>query len=172
MWADGIPKSHSVQHLLFMFVSYRIFLQCCTAFLSITLDFFFFGNIVELYWKLFWLDIMCGLILGQTVFRYDLHSGINDTIGNHDDIATSIGYSDETGKLLSEPWSWNVWTLHIFQLLFYFAINLGKFQNFSRWFLVLNKSFFFSGFSKTYLCTCFLLYLRKTCYKGVALFMG
>lgn len=50
---------------------------------------------------------MCGLILRQIVFRYDLHSGINDTIGNHDDIATSIGYSDETGKLLPEPWSWN-----------------------------------------------------------------
>lgn len=50
---------------------------------------------------------MCGLIPGQIVFRYDLHSGINDTIGNHDDIATSIGYSDETGKLLPEPWSWN-----------------------------------------------------------------
>ncbi|KAL4639586.1 hypothetical protein ACB092_03G228900 [Castanea dentata] len=35
------------------------------------------------------------------VRRYDLHSGINDTIGNHDDIATSIGYSDETGQVIS-----------------------------------------------------------------------
>nr|POE55066.1 mitotic checkpoint protein bub3.3 [Quercus suber] len=35
------------------------------------------------------------------VRRYDLHSGVNDTIGNHDDIATSIGYSDETGQVIS-----------------------------------------------------------------------
>ena len=54
------------------------------------------------------LDIICWLVLLQISFRYDLHSGINDTIGNHDDIATGIGYSDETCKLLLLPhlWSW------------------------------------------------------------------
>lgn len=36
-----------------------------------------------------------------SVRRYDLDSGNNDTIGNHDDLATSIGYSDETGQLIS-----------------------------------------------------------------------
>lgn len=33
-------------------------------------------------------------------FRYDLHSGVSDTVGNHDDIATCIGYCDETCKLM------------------------------------------------------------------------
>lgn len=44
---------------------------------------------------------------GTNFFRYDLHSGINDTIGNHDDIATGIGYSDETCKLLLVPHLWS-----------------------------------------------------------------
>ncbi|KAB1208063.1 Mitotic checkpoint protein BUB3.3 [Morella rubra] len=35
------------------------------------------------------------------VRRYDLHSGILDTIGNHDDIATSISYSNETCQVIS-----------------------------------------------------------------------
>ncbi|KAF2299106.1 hypothetical protein GH714_030646 [Hevea brasiliensis] len=29
--------------------------------------------------------------------RYDLHSGTNETIGSHHDIATCVGYSDQTG---------------------------------------------------------------------------
>ncbi|GAV76384.1 WD40 domain-containing protein, partial [Cephalotus follicularis] len=33
--------------------------------------------------------------------RYDLHSGNNETIGNHDDIATSVGYSDETCQVIT-----------------------------------------------------------------------
>ncbi|KAM5567301.1 mitotic checkpoint protein BUB3.3 [Rosa sericea] len=33
--------------------------------------------------------------------RYDLHSGICEMIGNHDDIATCIGYSDETSQVLT-----------------------------------------------------------------------
>ncbi|KAL5828700.1 hypothetical protein ACOSQ3_018168 [Xanthoceras sorbifolium] len=33
--------------------------------------------------------------------RYDLHSGITDTIGNHDDIATCLRYSDETSQVLT-----------------------------------------------------------------------
>ncbi|XP_004298403.1 PREDICTED: mitotic checkpoint protein bub3-like [Fragaria vesca subsp. vesca] len=35
------------------------------------------------------------------VRRYDLHSGSCETIGNHDDIATCIGYSDETSQVIS-----------------------------------------------------------------------
>ncbi|KAG2707055.1 hypothetical protein I3843_05G118500 [Carya illinoinensis] len=35
------------------------------------------------------------------VRRYDLHLGTTATIGNHDDIATSIGYSDETSQVIS-----------------------------------------------------------------------
>ncbi|OIW02160.1 hypothetical protein TanjilG_02384 [Lupinus angustifolius] len=33
--------------------------------------------------------------------RYDLHSGIIDTVGSHDDIATCIGYSNETYQLIT-----------------------------------------------------------------------
>ena len=36
-------------------------------------------------------------------FRYDLHSGIEDIIGNHDDLATCVECSDETCKLLLHP---------------------------------------------------------------------
>ncbi|KAL6983419.1 hypothetical protein U1Q18_016806 [Sarracenia purpurea var. burkii] len=35
--------------------------------------------------------------------RYDLDSGIHDTIGNHDDLVTCVEYSDETCKLLVLP---------------------------------------------------------------------
>ena len=31
--------------------------------------------------------------------RYDLHSGIIETAGNHNDMASCIGYSSETSKL-------------------------------------------------------------------------
>lgn len=34
-----------------------------------------------------------------TYFRYDLHSGIKDTIGDHDDLAICVEYCDETCKL-------------------------------------------------------------------------
>jgi len=33
------------------------------------------------------------------LYRYDLHSGLVDTVGCHDDMATCIGYSNETCKL-------------------------------------------------------------------------
>ncbi|XP_015895138.3 mitotic checkpoint protein BUB3.3 [Ziziphus jujuba] len=36
-----------------------------------------------------------------SITRYDLHSAICDTIGNHDDIATCIGYSDETCQVIT-----------------------------------------------------------------------
>lgn len=34
------------------------------------------------------------------LYRYDLHSGLVDTLGSHDDMATCIGYSNETCNLL------------------------------------------------------------------------
>lgn len=34
------------------------------------------------------------------LYRYDLHSGLVDTVGRHDDMAMFIGYSNETCKLL------------------------------------------------------------------------
>ncbi|CAN6675868.1 unnamed protein product [Malus baccata var. baccata] len=33
--------------------------------------------------------------------RYDLHSGIHDSIGNHDDMSTCVGYSEETSQLIT-----------------------------------------------------------------------
>ncbi|XP_050374824.1 mitotic checkpoint protein BUB3.3-like [Argentina anserina] len=36
-----------------------------------------------------------------SVRRYDLHSGNCETIGNHDDLATCIGYSDETSLVIT-----------------------------------------------------------------------
>ncbi|CAB4264699.1 unnamed protein product [Prunus armeniaca] len=33
--------------------------------------------------------------------RYDLHSGIHDSIGNHDDTSTCVGYSDETSQVIT-----------------------------------------------------------------------
>lgn len=41
--------------------------------------------------------------MGKFDLRYDLHLGTTAAIGNHDDIATSIGYSDETSKQLLAP---------------------------------------------------------------------
>ena len=117
-WVDGIPKCHSTFTFHVCQLPYLSTMFYCIFKYHNRIFIYLFCNIFELYWKLCCLDIMCGLIMGQTAFRYDLHSGVNDTIGNHDDIATSIGYSDETGKLLSEPRSWNFWTLHVFQLLF------------------------------------------------------
>ncbi|XP_034692207.1 mitotic checkpoint protein BUB3.3 isoform X1 [Vitis riparia] len=38
------------------------------------------------------------------VRRYDLHSGIQDTIGNHDDLATCVEYCDETCQVVSAGW--------------------------------------------------------------------
>lgn len=59
--------------------------------------------------------------LGLFSFRYDLHSGINDTIGYHDDIATCVEYSDETCKLkLSHFFCW------IFCLFFSGTPGSGK----------------------------------------------
>lgn len=39
----------------------------------------------------------------QCFCRYDLHSGIHNTIGNHDDFATCVEYSDETRKQMIPP---------------------------------------------------------------------
>ncbi|KAK9276490.1 hypothetical protein L1049_006024 [Liquidambar formosana] len=36
--------------------------------------------------------------------RYDLHSGIHNTIGNHDDSATCVEYSDETCQVITAGW--------------------------------------------------------------------
>ena len=47
---------------------------------------------------LFW--TMLNDSLWYVFFRYDLDSGIQDTIGNHDDLATCVEYCDETCKLL------------------------------------------------------------------------
>ena len=38
-------------------------------------------------------------LFGANFSRYDLHSGTNDAIGNHQDIAACVGYSIETCKL-------------------------------------------------------------------------
>lgn len=39
-----------------------------------------------------------------SVRRYDLNSGINATIGNHDDLATCVEYSDETCQVITAGW--------------------------------------------------------------------
>lgn len=39
------------------------------------------------------------------IYRHDLHSGIVDPMGSHDDMATCIGYSNETCKLLTNLYS-------------------------------------------------------------------
>ncbi|XP_062162046.1 mitotic checkpoint protein BUB3.3 [Alnus glutinosa] len=61
-----------------------------------------------------------------SVTRYDLHSGINDTIGNHDDIATSIGYSDETCQVISAGLDKKIlfWDMRMAKALAYWK-NLG-----------------------------------------------
>ncbi|XP_057481996.1 mitotic checkpoint protein BUB3.3-like [Actinidia eriantha] len=38
------------------------------------------------------------------VRRYDLDSGIHDTVGNHDDLVSCIEYSDETRQLITAGW--------------------------------------------------------------------
>lgn len=44
-------------------------------------------------------DYMIALIfLVAVTFRYDLHLGTSEVIGDHDDLSTCIGYSDETCK--------------------------------------------------------------------------
>ncbi|XP_057949851.1 mitotic checkpoint protein BUB3.3 isoform X2 [Malania oleifera] len=49
----------------------------------------------------------------RSVTRYDLLLGIHDTIGDHDDLATCIEYSDETHQVISAGWdrkimSWDI----------------------------------------------------------------
>lgn len=36
--------------------------------------------------------------------RYDLHSGVHDVMGNHDDLATCVEYSDETCQVITAGW--------------------------------------------------------------------
>ncbi|PWA52139.1 Nucleic acid-binding, OB-fold [Artemisia annua] len=38
------------------------------------------------------------------LLEYDLHNGISDTFGNHDDLATCIKYSDQTGQVVTGGW--------------------------------------------------------------------
>ncbi|TKY69626.1 Mitotic checkpoint protein BUB3.3 [Spatholobus suberectus] len=47
--------------------------------------------------------------------RYDLHSGLVDTVGSHDDIATCIGYSNETSQLITSGFDKKLlmWDLHM-----------------------------------------------------------
>ncbi|XP_076942640.1 mitotic checkpoint protein BUB3.3-like [Bidens hawaiensis] len=39
-----------------------------------------------------------------SITRYDLHSGISKIIGNHDDLATCVEYSDATGQVITGGW--------------------------------------------------------------------
>ncbi|XP_071717644.1 mitotic checkpoint protein BUB3.3-like [Rutidosis leptorrhynchoides] len=39
-----------------------------------------------------------------SVTRYDLHSGVNENFGSHDDLATCVEYSDETGQVITGGW--------------------------------------------------------------------
>ncbi|KNA20866.1 hypothetical protein SOVF_048490 [Spinacia oleracea] len=43
-----------------------------------------------------------------SIFRYDLHSGVYDIIGKHEDSATCIEYSSDTGKVITAGWDRNV----------------------------------------------------------------
>ncbi|KAL5100155.1 hypothetical protein RYX36_004482 [Vicia faba] len=59
---------------------------------------------------------------GGFIRRYDLHSGIVDQMGNHDDTATCIGYSNETCLLITSGFdnkllSWDVRTKKASSLL-------------------------------------------------------
>ncbi|KVI05516.1 Nucleic acid-binding, OB-fold [Cynara cardunculus var. scolymus] len=36
--------------------------------------------------------------------RYDLHSGMSESFGNHDDLATCVEYSNETGQVITAGW--------------------------------------------------------------------
>lgn len=58
--------------------------------------------------------------------RCDLHSGTTETIGNHHDIATCVGYSDETGLLFSASLDKNImsWDMRSAKPLVY-LINMG-----------------------------------------------
>ncbi|KAF5777147.1 putative transcription factor WD40-like family [Helianthus annuus] len=39
-----------------------------------------------------------------SITRYDLHSGTSKIFGNHDDLATCVEYSDETGQVITGGW--------------------------------------------------------------------
>lgn len=39
-----------------------------------------------------------------SITRYDLHSGSKEILGNHDDLATCVEYSNETGQIVSGGW--------------------------------------------------------------------
>ncbi|KAJ9174219.1 hypothetical protein P3X46_017269 [Hevea brasiliensis] len=58
--------------------------------------------------------------------RYDLHSGTNETIGSHHDIATCVEYSDQTGLLFSASLDKNImsWDMRSAKSLAY-LINMG-----------------------------------------------
>ncbi|CAJ1931979.1 unnamed protein product [Sphenostylis stenocarpa] len=47
--------------------------------------------------------------------RYDLHSGLVDTVGSHDDMATCIGYSNETCQLVTSGFDKKLvlWDMHM-----------------------------------------------------------
>ncbi|XP_027362796.1 mitotic checkpoint protein BUB3.3-like [Abrus precatorius] len=47
--------------------------------------------------------------------RYDLHLGLIDTVGSHDDIATCIGYSNETCQLITSGFDKKLllWDIHM-----------------------------------------------------------
>ncbi|QHN89049.1 mitotic checkpoint protein BUB3.3-like [Arachis ipaensis] len=56
--------------------------------------------------------------------RYDLDSGIIDTMGGHDDIASCIGYSSETCKLLTKSLM-PFYSCNLHLLIFHLLIMLG-----------------------------------------------
>nr|XP_043629536.1 mitotic checkpoint protein BUB3.3 [Erigeron canadensis] len=39
-----------------------------------------------------------------SIIRYDLHSGVSNFFGKHDDLATSVEYSVETGQVITGGW--------------------------------------------------------------------
>ncbi|XP_052622366.1 mitotic checkpoint protein BUB3.3 [Lactuca sativa] len=39
-----------------------------------------------------------------SITRYDLHSGMRENFGNHDDLATCVEYSNETGQVVTAGW--------------------------------------------------------------------
>ncbi|KAI3516556.1 hypothetical protein L1887_15474 [Cichorium endivia] len=44
------------------------------------------------------------LCIPLKVFQYDLHSGSKEILGNHDDLATCVEHSNETGQVVSGGW--------------------------------------------------------------------
>ncbi|KDP41256.1 hypothetical protein JCGZ_15663 [Jatropha curcas] len=58
--------------------------------------------------------------------RYDLHSGANDTVGSHYDMATCVGYNDETCLVISASLDNNImfWDMRAMKPLAY-RRNLG-----------------------------------------------